>query len=58
MDGAFNTLKNSSLYRVLVRNLKKEEVINHRRRWGHNITINLKGRVGDSGLVLCDSEKE
>jgi len=36
----------------------KEEVINHRRRWGHNITINLKGRGGDSGLVLCDSEKE
>lgn len=46
------------MYRVLVGNLKKEEVINHRRRWGHNIRINLQGRVGDSGLVLCDSEKE
>jgi hypothetical protein len=33
MDGAYNThSKNSSVYRVLVGNLKKEEVINHRRR--------------------------
>jgi len=53
-----NTRKNSSVYRVLVGNLKKEEVRNHKRRWGHNITINLQGRVGDSGLVLFDSEKE
>jgi hypothetical protein len=59
MDRAFNThSKNSSIYRVLVENLKKEEVINHRRRWCHNITINLQDKVEDSGLVLRDSEKK
>lgn len=39
-------------------NLKKEEGINQRRSWDHDITVYLQSRVVDSGLVLCDSEKE
>ena len=37
-----HTRQNNSVCRVLVENLKKEEVINHIRRWGHNITINFR----------------
>jgi hypothetical protein len=37
-----HTRQNSRVYRVLVGNLKKEEVINHRRRWGHNVTVNFR----------------